>query len=121
MKNKQKNIFIIFLMFMLTSIMAYASNKDVFQGSWYSEGVVYSFVNDSLYIDELGNEGDVYTYKYENGIVHSENIFGDELSFKIDKISPNKIKITFEEEKPFIMKRVFNYDLDNMRFKDNVE
>ena len=48
MKIKQK---IINLVLMLASISSYAAKQDIFQGSWYSEGVVYSFVNDSLFID----------------------------------------------------------------------
>ena len=115
MKNKQK---IIYLIFMLASISSYAAKQDIFQGSWHSEGVVYSFVNDSLYIDEIGNEGDVYTYNYKDGVINTVSSFGDEFSFKIDKISPNKIKIKFDGEKSFVLDKVLNYDLENMKFKD---
>ena len=115
MKNKQK---IIYLVFMLASISSYAAKQDIFQGSWHSEGVVYSFVNDSLYIDEIGNEGDVYIYNYKDGVINTVSSFGDKFSFKIDKISPNKIKIKFDGEKSFIVDNVFNYDLENMQFKD---
>ena len=93
MKNKQK---IIYLIFMLASISSYAAKQDIFQGSWHSEGVVYSFVNDSLYIDEIGNEGDIYTYNYKDGVINTVSTFGDKFSFKINKISPNKIKIKFD-------------------------
>ena len=115
MKNKQK---IIYLVFMLASISSYAVKQDIFQGSWYSEGIVYSFVNDSLYIDEIGNEGDVYTYNYKDGVINTVNSFGDEFSFKIDKISSNKIKIKFDGEKSFVLNKIFNYDLDKMKFKN---
>lgn len=115
MKNKQK---IIYLVFMLASISSYAAKQDIFQGSWHSEGVVYSFVNDSLYIDEIGNEGDIYTYNYKDGVINTVNSFGDRFSFKIDKISPNKIKIKFDGEKSFVLDKVFNYDLENMKFKN---
>lgn len=115
MKIKQK---FICLVLMLASISSYAAKQDIFQGSWYSEGVVYSFVNDSLYIDEIGNEGDVYTYNYKDGVINTVSSFGDEFSFKIDKISSNKIKIKFDGEKSFVLNKVFNYDLDNMKFKN---
>ena len=103
---------------MLASISSYAAKQDIFQGYWYSEGVVYSFINDSLYVDEIGNEGDIYTYKYKDGIIIAISSLGDEFSFKIDKISSIKIKIKFDGEKSFILKRVFNYDLENMKFKN---
>ena len=114
MKIKQK---IICLILTLTSISSYTSNQDIFQGSWYSKGIVYSFVNDSLYIDEIGNEGDVYTYNCKDGVIDTVVSFGDEFSFKIDKISSNKIKIKFDGEKSFVLNKIFNYDLDNMKFK----
>ena len=114
---------IIYILFFLVSISSYAAKQDVFQGSWYSEGVVYSFVDDSLYIDEIGNEGNIYSYKIEDGIVNAISSFGDEFSFEIDKSSPNKIGIKFDGEKPFVLDKVFNYDLENMQFKnkENVE
>lgn len=115
MKIKQK---IICLVLTLASISSYAAKQDVFQGSWYSEGVVYSFVNDSLFIDELDNEGNVYIYKYKDGVINIVSLFGDEFSFKIDKISTNKIKIEFDGEKPFVLEKVLNYDVKNMKFKN---
>lgn len=110
--------YITYIVLMLASISSYAAKQDIFQGSWYSEGVVYSFINDSLYVDEIGNEGDIYTYKYKDGIITAISSLGDEFSFKIYKISHNKIKIKFDGEKSFILKRVFNYDLENMKFKN---
>ena len=99
-------------------IYSFGSKHDVFQGSWISNSVVYSFQNDSLYVDEINNEGDVYKYKYQNGIVKVIDSFGDEFYFKIDKISSNKLKIQFEGEKPFILNKVTNYDLDKMSFSE---
>ena len=61
MKIKQK---LIYLVLALANVSSYASKQDIFQGSWYSEGVVYSFFNDSLYVDEIRNEGYIYTYNY---------------------------------------------------------
>lgn len=110
--------YIIYIVLMLASISSYAAKQDIFQGSWYSEGVVYSFINDSLYVDEIGNEGDIYTYKYKDGIIIAISSLGDEFSFKIDKISSNKIKIKFDGERPFVLDKVFNYDLDKMEFKN---
>ena len=99
-------------------IYGFGSKHDVFQGSWISNSVVYSFQNDSLYVDEINNEGDVYKYNYRNGIVKVIDSFGDEFYFKIDKISDNKLKIQFEGEKPFILNKVTNYDLDKMSFSE---
>ena len=106
--------YITYIVLMLASISSYAAKQDIFQGSWYSEGVVYSFINDSLYVDEIGNEGDIYTYKYKDGIITAISSLGDEFSFKIDKISSDKIKIKFDGERPFVLDKVFNYDLDKM-------
>ena len=110
--------YITYIVFMLASISSYAAKQDIFQGSWYSEGVVYSFINDSLYVDEIGNEGDIYTYKYKDGIITAISSLGDEFSFKIDKISSDKIQIKFDGERPFVLDKVFNYDLDKMEFKN---
>lgn len=110
--------YITYIVLMLASISSYAAKQDIFQGSWYSEGVVYSFINDSLYVDEIGNEGDIYTYKYKDGIIIAISSLGDEFSFKIDKISSDKIKIKFDGERPFVLDKVFNYDLDKMEFKN---
>ncbi len=94
----------------------FANKHDAFQGSWISNSTVYSFQNDSLYVDEINNEGDVYKYNYKNGIIKAIDSFGDEFYFKIDKISNNKLKIQFEGEKPFILNKVSNYNLDKMSF-----
>ena len=110
--------YITYILLMLASISSYAAKQDIFQGSWYSEGVVYSFINDSLYVDEIGNEGDIYTYKYKDGIITAISSLGDEFSFKIDKISSDKIQIKFDGEIPFVLDKVFNYDLDKMEFKN---
>ena len=110
--------YITYIVLMLASISSYAAKQDIFQGSWYSEGVVYSFINDSLYVDEIGNEGDIYTYKYKDGIITAISSLGDEFSFKIDKISSDKIQIKFDGEIPFVLDKVFNYDLDKMEFKN---
>ena len=110
--------YITYIVLMLASISSYAAKQNIFQGSWYSEGVVYSFINDSLYVDEIGNEGDIYTYKYKDGIITAISSLGDEFSFKIDKISSDKIKIQFDGEIPFVLDKVFNYDLDKMEFKN---
>ena len=110
--------YITYIVLMLASISSYAAKQNIFQGSWYSEGVVYSFINDSLYVDEIGNEGDIYTYKYKDGIITAISSLGDEFSFKIDKIFSDKIKIKFDGERPFVLDKVFNYDLDKMEFKN---
>lgn len=107
-----------FLICIIFGFSLFTNKHDSFKGSWISNSTVYSFKNDSLYVDEINNEGDVYKnvykYNYKNGVIKAIDSFGNEFCFKIDKISNNKLKIQFEGEKPFILNKVINYDLDKM-------
>lgn len=38
-------------------------------GSWCCDQIVFTFDKDSLYIDEINNEGDCYKYYVSNGII----------------------------------------------------
>ena len=49
-----------FLICIIFGFSLFTNKHDAFQGSWISNSVVYSFQNDSLYVDEINNEGDVY-------------------------------------------------------------
>ena len=54
------------------------SNHEV----WKNKKVAYTFVDDSLYIDEIGNEGDCYTYKLIGNCLY----LTDELGYPSTKI-----------------------------------
>lgn len=49
---------------------------------WKNKKVTYTFVDDSLYIDELGNEGDCYTYELIGNCLY----LTDELGYPSAKI-----------------------------------
>ena len=49
---------------------------------WKNKKVIYTFVDDSLYIDEIGNEGDCYTYKLIGNCLY----LTDELGYPSAKI-----------------------------------
>lgn len=49
---------------------------------WQNKHVSYTFVDDSLYVDELGNEGDCYTYELKGNCLY----LTDELGYKSVKI-----------------------------------
>ena len=49
---------------------------------WKNKKVIYTFVDDSLYIDEIGNEGDCYTYKLKGNCLY----LTDELGYPSAKI-----------------------------------
>ena len=49
---------------------------------WQKKNVRYTFVNDSLYVDELGDEGDCYTYELKDNCL----CLTDELGYPSTKI-----------------------------------
>ena len=49
---------------------------------WKNKKVIYTFVDDSLYIDEIGNEGDCYTYELVDNCLY----LTDELGYPSAKI-----------------------------------
>ena len=49
---------------------------------WKNKKVIYTFVDDSLYIDEIGNEGDCYTYELVDNCLY----LTDELGYPSTKI-----------------------------------
>ena len=54
------------------------SNHEV----WQKKNIRYTFVDDSLYVDELGNEGDCYTYELVDNCLY----LTDELGYPSAKI-----------------------------------
>ena len=53
-----------------TPINKVAQNQ--LQGQWIDvkHNISYTFNNDTLYIDEINNEGNMYLYKVDNNIIH---------------------------------------------------
>lgn len=97
-----RNLFIIFTF--LFSSFAYANTADPAKvkqpllGSWKIENVVYTFTNDSLYVDEIGNEGDEYTYsvkKVDDFIIVTaiSDYFIDTFKFIVNCLSSEKMRI----------------------------
>lgn len=51
-------------------------------GSWESDSIVYTFSKDSLYIDEIGVEGDQYSYVIDTS--NKEIIYKNEIDEYFD-------------------------------------
>ena len=76
--------FALFLFVVCLSIISV--NCTEINGSYINKNIVYSFVKDSLYIDEIGIEGDAYVYDYvkDDSTVRAYNNL-DEINFKVEK------------------------------------
>lgn len=94
------------------SCSMFASELD---GSYANKNIVMSFVGDSLYIDEVGIEGDAYEFKCKNNIVTAYNSL-DNIYFKIVRKTKNAIYITYDNKKIYKFVKVCNYDIKNMKF-----
>ena len=86
-----------------------------FDGSYANKNIVMSFVGDSLYIDEVGIEGDAYEFKCKDNIVTAHNSL-DNISFKVVRTTKNAICITYDNKKIYKFVKVYNYDIKNMKF-----
>ncbi len=74
------------------------SNHEV----WKNKKVTYTFVDDSLYIDEIGNEGDCYTYELKGNCLY----LTDELGYP----SENIVIVKMTKKHVWIL-------IDNKKFK----
>ncbi|MBO5003798.1 MAG: hypothetical protein J6D03_00725 [Clostridia bacterium] len=111
-----KKLAVIFTIAILSIINACANNNVELSGSYSNGNIVYTFSNDSLYIDEVDIEGDAYTYKLVDNIVVATNSM-DSISFNI-KVNTNSIEITYDNKKTYVFDKVTNYDVANMKFVD---
>ena len=86
--------FTLFLFVVCLSIISV--NCAEINGSYINKNIVYSFVKDSLYIDEIGIEGDTYVYDYikDDSIVRAYNDL-DEINFKVLYNDNDTIKIRY--------------------------
>ena len=88
--------------------------------SQINKNIVYSFVKDSLYIDEIGIEGDVYVYDYakNDSTVKAYNDF-DEINFKVLYNDNDTIRIKYiDSEKIYTFVKINNYDIHNMKINE---
>ena len=77
---------------------------------WKNKKVIYTFVDDSLYIDEIGNEGDCYTYELVVNCLYLTDELGDaSVKIVIHKMTKKHVWILvytcdFNGERPKIIK-----------------
>ena len=110
--------FTLFLFVVCLSIISV--NCAEINGSYINKNIVYSFVKDSLYIDEIGIEGDAYVYDYvkDDSIVRAYNDL-DEINFKVLHNDNDTIKIRYvNSEKIYTFVKINNYDIHNMKINE---
>lgn len=110
--------FTLFLFVVCLSIISV--NCAEINGSYINKNIVYSFVKDSLYIDEIGIEGDAYVYDYtkDDSTVRAYNDL-DEINFKVLHNDNDTIKIKYvNSEKIYTFVKIDNYDIHNMKINE---
>lgn len=98
---KKINLFAISCIAVLCSCIPKPSNitKEQIKGTWQIENVTYTFDNDTLYIDEIGNEGMGYTYFIEgNMIVAKDDMYPEPFVFEITSLNDSAMSITIYDE-----------------------
>lgn len=94
-----KKIFIIATMVVASTLSAFSCDKETFFGTWRKGNVQIEIKADTIYIDEIGNEGFGYTYNFDNktNTFALFDVFGYEDSkMKVDR-KGNKLDVTFIE------------------------
>ena len=110
--------FTLFLFVVCLSIISV--NCAVINGSYINKNIVYSFVKDSLYIDEIGIEGDAYAYDYvkDDSTVRAYNNL-DEINFNVLYNDNDTITIRYgNSEKIYTFVKINNYDIHNMKINE---
>lgn len=110
-----------FVLFLFTACLSIISVYCAeINGSYINKNIVYSFVKDSLYIDEIGIEGDAYVYDYSknDSTVRAYNDL-DEINFKVLYNDNDTIKIKYvNSEKIYTFVKINNYDIRNMKINE---
>ena len=110
-----------FVLFLFTVCLSIVSvNCAEINGSYINKNIVYSFIKDSLYIDEIGIEGDAYIYDYakNDSTVKAYNDF-DEINFKVLYNDNDTIRIKYiDSEKIYTFVKINNYDIHNMKINE---
>ena len=108
------------LFFFLVCLSIVSVNCAEINGSYINKNIVYSFVKDSLYIDEIGIEGDAYVYNYtkDDSTFRAYNDL-DEINFKVLYNDNDTIKIKYvNSEKIYTFVKINNYDIHNMKINE---
>ena len=103
-----KNFMVLVALFIATTCFGCntINNHEV----WKNKKVTYTFVDDSLYIDELGNEGDCYTYELVDNCLYLTDELGDaSVKIVMHKMTKKHVWILvyicdFNTERPKIIK-----------------
>ena len=110
-----------FALFLFTVCLSIVSvNCAEINGSYINKNIVYSFIKDSLYIDEIGIEGDAYVYDYtkDDSTVKAYNDL-DEINFKVLSNDNDTIRIKYiDSEKIYTFVKIDNYDIHNMKINE---
>ena len=108
------------LSFFVVCLSIISVNRADINGSYVNKTIVYSFVKDSLSIDEIGIEGDAYVYNYtkNDSTVRAYNDL-DEINFKVLYNDNDTIKIRYvNSEKIYTFVKINNYDIHNMKINE---
>lgn len=99
--NKLVTFIIALALIILSSCSSKASNiKDEAQGVWTNDTINITFTSDTIYIDEIGNEGFGYTYTFQentNTFVLSNDF--DTFDIIVTKVTKDSLTYKIKEDR----------------------